>query len=234
MLEGQSEVLEAAGGPEVRLYGGGGGRHNAPLLRALTVVRVVLHTKVVSHLVSHGGGHEADDLAVPHAYPARELVGADGTFQGFTYHSLVELNTREELGIVVGMLLDQTFSAVVQEVGQRYITVRAQCDLVIIAPDHHADQRDVDVERGVERVGNICHVLALAVHLFEVAAILVELAVVDHDDELDVAGPLVCVPRTLHVDLWGGQAVVQASDISLLPMRINPLYELYDRTEKLF
>ena len=80
VLEGQGEVLEAAGGPEVRLHGGGGGRHDAPLLWALAVVRVVLHAKVVPHLVGHGGGHETDDLAVPHAHPARELVGADGTF----------------------------------------------------------------------------------------------------------------------------------------------------------
>lgn len=61
----QSEVLEAAGGPEARPHGGAGRGHDAPVVRTVAVLGVVLHPEVVAHLVSHGGGHQPDDLAVP-------------------------------------------------------------------------------------------------------------------------------------------------------------------------
>ena len=80
VLKGEGQVLQAAGAPEVGLHGGGGGGHDAALVRTLAGLRVVVHSKVVAHLVRHGGGHQPDHLAVPHAHAARELKGTDGTF----------------------------------------------------------------------------------------------------------------------------------------------------------
>ncbi len=67
------------------------------LFWTLAVVCVVLHAEVVPHLVGHGGGHEADDVTVPHAHATGELVGADGALQRLTHHPGVELDPRQQL-----------------------------------------------------------------------------------------------------------------------------------------
>jgi hypothetical protein len=67
------------------------------LFWTLAVVGVVLHAEVVPHLVGHGGGHQADDVTVPHAHATGELVGADGTLQRLAHHPGVELDPRQQL-----------------------------------------------------------------------------------------------------------------------------------------
>ena len=79
VLERHRQVLQTTGGPEVPFHRGGGGAHDALLLRALAVGPVVVHTKVMAHLVGHGDRHDTDDLAVPDANTARKFVSAHWT-----------------------------------------------------------------------------------------------------------------------------------------------------------
>ena len=79
VLKRHGQVLQTAGGPEVPFHGGGGGTHDALLLRTLAVGPVVVHPKVMAHLVGHGDRHDADDLAVPDANSARKFVCAHWT-----------------------------------------------------------------------------------------------------------------------------------------------------------
>jgi hypothetical protein len=67
------------------------------LFWTLAVVCVVLHAEVVPHLVGHGGGHQPNDVTVPHAHAPRELVGADGALQRLAHHPGVELDPRQQL-----------------------------------------------------------------------------------------------------------------------------------------
>lgn len=54
-------------------------------------------------------------------------------------------DVRDELCIVVGSLTDETFTPVLQEFGERRVSVTQQFDLVVVRPDDNAHKRYVDV-----------------------------------------------------------------------------------------
>ena len=80
-----------------------------PFIWAVTVLAVVFHAKVVTHFVSHGGGQQAHCVRVPHIDSSRELVGADGAFQGFADYPTLKLHPCQQLSVVIGMEFQQLF-----------------------------------------------------------------------------------------------------------------------------
>jgi hypothetical protein len=66
-------------------------------------VIIVLHTKVMTHLVSHCCGNQTDRRAVIHRHSTGKFVSAHGTLQGLTDHSSLKLNataTKNKLAMI--------------------------------------------------------------------------------------------------------------------------------------
>jgi hypothetical protein len=188
------KTCQTAAAPERRFKRGRSRCHDAPVVRTLTVLRVVLHPKVVPHLVRDSGGHEADYVAVPHVDAPRELVSAHGALQGLAHDAPVKLDAGQQLGVVVGVVLDQALPPVVQEVCERVVAFGGERDLVVIRPHDDANEGDVDVEGRVERVHNVGDVLADAVDALEVAVVIAIFLVVHNQEELHITRAAVRVP----------------------------------------
>jgi hypothetical protein len=196
MLKGQGQIFKAARRPKCGLHGGRGRSHDALVVGALALLLVVVHPKVVTHLVSHSSGHKANHITVPHVDPARELIGANGAFEGLADDPALKLNAGQELGIVIGMILDQPLFPVVQEVLQGRVPVGGQGDLVVLCPHDNAHQGYVDVERGVQGVHDVGHVLADPVDQFQILFVLNVLLVIHDQDKFNISRPLIGIPRS--------------------------------------
>ena len=155
----------------------------------------------MAHLVGHGGGHEAGDLAVPHAHPARELVGAYRTFQSLANHTRVKLKSSQQLGIVIGKLFDKSFSSIMEEICEGCIRIGAERYLIVFRPHVHAHESNVDVEWSIQSVGNICNVFALAINFLQIPSVFFVFAIIHDNYQLDESGSLVGVPWTFHINL---------------------------------
>ena len=90
-----------------------------------------------------------------------------------------------------------------EEVGEGGVTIGVQDDLIILCPDHHPNQGNVDVQRGVKGVHYVGHIFADPVHLLQVLIMVLVLLVVHHQEELHISGLLVCVPGSLDLGHLG-------------------------------
>ena len=121
------------------------------------------------------------------------------TFQRLSHNPLIKLYPRQQLGIVIRMLLDQPLPPVVQEICERCIRISTECYLIIFTPDYHTHQSYVDVERGVQGIGYVGYIFTLSIHFVQVLVVLLKLAVVHNNYELHVARAFVGVPRAFDV-----------------------------------
>lgn len=211
-MEGQVQLVNAARTPVLGRHTRTGRGHDASLVLALAVCRVVLHAKVVADLMRHCRGHHRHNLAVVHRDTARELVRADGSLQCLAHDPSVKLFPRQQLGVVVGEHLDEGLAAVVQEVLQRLVAIAGQLHLVLLAPDHHADEGDEDVQWRVDGVDDVRYRLAVVVHAPQtVVHRLVDL-VVDDQHQLNVGRVSVRVEWAAHLIALPSRSLVLETD----------------------
>jgi len=111
---------------------------------------IVLHAKVVPHLVGHGGGHHCRVGTVLHAHSSGVLIRTDRTLQGFAHNAAIEDLLGQQLGIVVGVFQHQFVLPIVQKVTQRHVAVLGELDLVGLVPDHHAHQSHIYIQGHIE------------------------------------------------------------------------------------
>jgi hypothetical protein len=64
-------------------------------------VIIVLHTKVMTHLVSYSCGDQTNRWAVIHRHSTGEFVSAHGALQSLTHHSSLKLNAAGEKNVTM-------------------------------------------------------------------------------------------------------------------------------------
>lgn len=122
----------------------------------MTIRCIVLHAKVVPHLVGHCCGHHCRVRTVLHAHSAGVLVRADGTLQGLAHHTAGEVLLGQQLGIIVRMIQHQLGATVVQKISQCQVAVAGELDFVALVPNHHTHQRHKYIQWDIElTVGKI-------------------------------------------------------------------------------
>lgn len=82
----------------------------------MAIIRIMLHSKIVTHLMGHGCGHHSQHLAMLHAHAAGEHIGANGALQRLAHNAAIERLFGQQLGIIVGMVHHQLRSAVIEEI----------------------------------------------------------------------------------------------------------------------
>lgn len=66
------------------------------------------------------------------------------------YRRSVSAHLRQQLGVIIGNVLNQLLPAVTQEIRQRGVAVWRECYLVRLRPHLHADQGDEYVQRHIQ------------------------------------------------------------------------------------
>lgn len=90
--------------------------------------------------------------------------------------------------IVVGMVFDQVFSSIQKKLREGLITIGGNGDLVLLIPHDHADQRDINVERFIQRVDNVDNVFTPLNGSFLVPTEMAVRGEIDDHDEFNVSG----------------------------------------------
>lgn len=142
VVEGEVELVDAAGTPVSWSHRRAGRRHDAAVVGAGAVLGVVFHPEVVAHLVGYCRGHDSNNLVVVHRDTARELVSADRPLQRLSHHAAVENFAGQQLCIVVWVVLHEILLAVVQEASQRLVAVGREISEILLRPDDNAQQCD--------------------------------------------------------------------------------------------
>lgn len=156
MMKGPIQLVHAARAPVQRHLRGRCGRHNTPVHRALTILVVVLHAKVVAHLVRNGRGHHANDHTVVLRNADGRLVRAHLALVRFADNVVLELAARQQVRIVVGVLAYQLRAPVLGELTQRRLALERDRYGVLLVPHDNAGEGNEDIERHVELSGWVC------------------------------------------------------------------------------
>lgn len=150
MMERTVQLIDAARAPMQRHFRRGGRRHDATLHGACALVLVVLHAKVVAHLVRNRCGHHAHHRTVVLRNANGRLVRAHFALVRFADDVVFEFLARQQMRIVVGMLSHQLGAPVVGEGAQRRFALERDLDFVLFVPHNDAGERNKYVERHVQ------------------------------------------------------------------------------------
>jgi hypothetical protein len=88
--ERQQQIVQTATGPMLGGHRRAAGRHYAALVRARTLVSVVLHAEIVAHFVRHRRGDQSHDDRVVGVDAPRILVSTDWPLEGLSHDSVLE------------------------------------------------------------------------------------------------------------------------------------------------
>jgi hypothetical protein len=121
--ERQQQIVQTATGPMLGGHRRAAGSHYAALVRARTLVSVVLHAEIVAHFVRHRRGDQSHDDRVVGVDAPRILVSTDWPLESLSHDAVLETEfaariqlgvasaervtrLRQQLGVVVGVFLD--------------------------------------------------------------------------------------------------------------------------------
>lgn len=106
----------------------------------------MLHVEAVTHLVGQRSRLDADVVRMDHYNRSGTIAGAHSTQFGFPDHVVLELDRRQQLGVIVPMVPEQLLAAILQEVVQRVVCPSTDLDLVVSIPHVDTGKGDEDVQ----------------------------------------------------------------------------------------
>lgn len=97
----------------------------------------MFHAKVVAHFMRDCGGNDCDDFAVIHRNATGKLKRAYWTFERFPNDAAFKRFTGQKLRVVIWMLFDEIFFAVIKETSERFVAVTWQVCQVLFIPNNN-------------------------------------------------------------------------------------------------